>query len=261
MKKVAIVTGGTRGIGFAIAQRMIMAGFVTCIMSRSSEADCAEALSKLRATQSAQPPEVFYMAGGIGVAADREAFVGEVVKRYGRVDVLVNNAGVAPKVRADLLEATEESFDYVTGINLKGTMFMSQLVANQMLSQPAPEEGMRGVIVNISSFSATVSSPNRPEYCVSKAGISMLTRLFADRLASEGIYVYEVQPGVIKTDMTAKVQEKYDRLLAGDQFPIHRWGTPEDVANVVDIFVRGDMRYTTGQVIYVDGGYMNIRSI
>ena len=127
MKKVAIVTGGTRGIGFAIAQRMIKAGFATCIMSRSSEADCAEALSKLRATQSAQPPEVFYMAGGIGVAADREAFVGEVVKRYGRVDVLVNNAGVAPKVRADLLEATEESFDYVTGINLKGTMFMSQL--------------------------------------------------------------------------------------------------------------------------------------
>ena len=152
MRKVAIVTGGTRGIGFAIAQRMIKAGFITCIMSRSAEADCAGALDALRATQAEIAPEVFYMAGGIGVAADREAFVGEVVRRYGRVDVLVNNAGVAPKVRTDLLSATEESFDYVTGINLKGTMFMSQLVANQMLSQPLPDEGMRGVIVNISSF-------------------------------------------------------------------------------------------------------------
>ena len=261
MRKVAIVTGGTRGIGFAIAQQMIKAGFITCIMSRSAEEVCADALNALRATEADVTPEVFYMAGGIGVAADREAFVSEVVRRYGRIDVLVNNAGVAPKVRTDLLSATEESFDYVTGVNLKGTMFMSQLVANQMLAQPLPDEGMRGVIVNISSFSAAVSSPNRPEYCVSKAGISMLTKLFADRLAGEGIYVYEVQPGVIKTDMTAKVQEKYDRLLAGDQFPIHRWGTPEDVANVVKMFVCGNMSYTTGQVIYVDGGFMNIRSI
>lgn len=259
MKKVAIVTGGTRGIGFAIAKKMIGAGFATCIMSRSSEEKCIDALNELRMVK--PDAEVFYMAGGIGAAADREAFVDEVVKHYGRVDVLVNNAGVAPKVRTDLLSATEESFDYVTGVNLKGTMFMSQLVANQMLTQPKPESGMRGVIVNISSFSATVSSPNRPEYCVSKAGISMLTKLFADRLAGDGIYVYEVQPGVIKTDMTSTVQEKYDRLLAGDQFPIHRWGTPEDVANVVDMFVRGNMSYTTGQVIYVDGGYMNIRSI
>ena len=249
MRKVAIVTGGTRGIGFAIAQQMIKAGFITCIMSRSAEEVCADALNALRAPEADVTP------------ADREAFVSEVVRRYGRIDVLVNNAGVAPKVRADLLSATEESFDYVTGVNLKGTMFMSQLVANQMLAQPLPDEGMRGVIVNISSFSATVSSPNRPEYCVSKAGISMLTKLFADRLAGEGIYVYEVQPGVIKTDMTAKVQEKYDRLLAGDQFPIHRWGTPEDVANVVKMFVCGNMSYTTGQVIYVDGGFMNIRSI
>lgn len=259
MNKVAIVTGGTRGIGLAIAKRMVAAGFITCIMSRSPEESCAAALNELRTA--AEAPEVFYMSGGIGVEGDRRAFVDEVVKRYGRIDVLVNNAGVAPKVRADLLETTEESFDYVTGINLKGTMFMTQLVARQMLSQERPESGMRGVIVNISSFSATVSSTNRPEYCVSKAGISMLTRLFADRLAGDGIYVYEVQPGVIRTDMTAKVTEKYNRLLAGDQFPIHRWGEPEDVANVVDMFVRGGMTYTTGQVIYVDGGFMNVRSI
>ena len=125
MRKVAIVTGGTRGIGFAIAQQMIKAGFITCIMSRSAEEVCADALNALRATEADVTPEVFYMAGGIGVAADREAFVSEVVRRYGRIDVLVNNAGVAPKVRADLLSATEESFDYVTGVNLKGTMFMS----------------------------------------------------------------------------------------------------------------------------------------
>ena len=259
MNKVAIVTGGTRGIGFAIASHMIQNGYITCIMSRSSEADCKPALDALRGIR--EGAEVYYVSGGIGVAEDRARFINGVVERYGRIDVLVNNAGVAPKVRMDLLEATEESFDYVTGINLKGTMFMSQLVANQMIRQPLPDAGMRGVIVNISSFSATVSSPNRPEYCVSKAGISMLTKLFADRLAPEGIYVYEVQPGVIKTDMTAKVQEKYDRLLAGDQFPIHRWGMPEDIANAVDVFVSGKLSYTTGQVIYADGGYMNIRSI
>lgn len=256
-KKVAIVTGASRGIGYAIAQNMVRDGYITCIMDMRSEADARENLDALKAKG-----EVFYFCGSTTSAEDRNAFVGEIMKRYGRIDVLVNNAGVAPRVRQDLLSATEESFDFVVGVNVKGTMFLSQAVANEMLKQPIKENGQRAVIVNISSFSATVSSPNRPEYCISKAGVSMLTRLFADRLANDRIFVYEVQPGVIQTDMTSTVQEKYNRLIfEGSEFPIKRWGLPEDVANAVSMFTEGNLTYTTGQVLYVDGGYMNIRNI
>lgn len=255
-RKVAIITGASRGIGYAIATNMLRDGYIVCIMDLRSEEDARDNLDVLR-----QKGEVFYFAGSTTCAADRESFVSEIMARYGRIDVLVNNAGVAPRVRQDLLSATEESFDFVVGVNVKGTMFMSQTVAREMLRQPADENGVRAIIVNISSFSAFVSSPNRPEYCISKAGVSMLTRLFADRLAGDGIYVYEVQPGVIRTDMTSTVQEKYDRLLKGTEFPIHRWGTPEDVANAVSLFTQGQLTYTTGQVIHVDGGYMNIRTI
>ena len=256
-KKVAIVTGASRGIGYAIAKNMVRDGYITCIMDLRSEEDAKENLDALR-----ESGEVFYFCGSTTSADDRNAFVAEIMKRYGRIDVLVNNAGVAPRVRQDLLSATEESFDFVVGVNVKGTMFLSQTVANEMLKQPVKENGVRAIIVNISSFSATVSSPNRPEYCISKAGVSMLTKLFADRLAGEGIFVYEVQPGVIQTDMTSTVQEKYNRLIfEGSEFPIKRWGQPEDVANAVSAFTEGKLTYTTGQVIYVDGGYMNIRSI
>ena len=256
MRKVAIVTGGSRGIGKAIAARLLDLGYAVGIIDLNEESTVAANLEELRARG-----PMFYYRGSTTSAEDRTAFIAEVLKRYGRIDVLVNNAGVAPKVRQDLLCATEESFDFVVGVNVKGTMFMTQAVVNEMLKQPVCEDGIRAVIVNISSFSQFVSSPNRPEYCISKAGVSMLTRLFADRLAGESIYVYEVQPGVIRTDMTAKVQEKYDRLLQGTEFPIHRWGTPEDVANVVALFTDGHMTYTTGQVIHVDGGYMNIRTL
>ena len=257
MRKVAIVTGGNRGIGLAIIRNMVRDGYVACTIGTSDESVCKPAFDEMRA----QGGELFYFRGSIASDADRRAFVEEVVKRYGRVDVLVNNAGVAPKNREDVLVCTEESFDRVVGINVKGTLFMTQLVAREMLRQAPCEGRMRGVIVNISSFSSFVSSPNRAEYCVSKAGVSMLTRLFADRLAGEGIYVYEVQPGVIRTDMTSAVVEKYDRLLAGPQFPIHRWGLPQDVADAVSIFTSGKLAYSTGEVLHVDGGYMNIRSI
>ena len=176
--------------------------------------------------------------------------VDEVAARHGRIDVLVNNAGVAPKERSDLLQMTEESFDYVVGTNTKGHMFMTQAVARRMIQARTP-----GIIVNISSCSAEVSSVNRGEYCVSKAGISMLTRLFADRLAGEGIRVYEVRPGVIQTDMTAAVQEKYNRLIEAGAFPIARWGQPEDVARAVRAFCSDDFAYTTGNYIDVDGGF------
>lgn len=256
MTKVAIVTGGSRGIGQAIAAKLLKLEYKVCILDLNPEEKVAEQLNELKALG-----DMYYYQGSTTSEDDRKAFIAEVLRRYGRIDVLVNNAGVAPKVRQDLLSATEESFDFVVGVNVKGTMFMTQAVVNEMLKQPVREDGIRSVIVNISSFSQFVSSPNRPEYCISKAGVSMLTRLFADRLAPESIFVYEVQPGVIKTDMTATVQEKYDRLLQGTEFPIHRWGTPEDVANVVTLFTEGKMTYTTGQVIHVDGGYMNIRTI
>ncbi len=256
MKQVAVISGGSRGIGLAISNYMINDGFITCVIGQREESLCAQAFAPLK-----EKGELNYFQGNVAVEKDRRAFVDSVVKRYGRIDVLVNNAGVAPKVRMDLLATTEESFDHVMSVNLKGTMFLTQAVANVMVGQPKRDGLVKGVIVNMSSFSAWVSSPNRAEYCVSKAGISMLTKLYADRLAREGIYVYEVQPGIIRTDMTSAVADKYDRLLSQGQFPIARWGTPEDVANVVSLLVKGNMSYTTGQVIHVDGGYADVRSL
>ncbi len=256
MNRIAIVTGGGRGIGLGISEALAKAGYTVCLMGSSDEERYFGALEKLRSYGN----EVFYFKGSISESDDRKAFVDSVTEKYGKIDLLVNNAGVAPKVRLDILETTEESFDHVIGVNLKGTMFLTQLVANRMIKQEETG-GKKGTIINISSFSSSVSSPNRAEYCVSKAGISMLTKLFADRLAPENIYVYEIQPGIIRTDMTSKVTEKYDRLLAGPDFPIHRWGTPEDIANAVMVFAEGKITYTTGQILHIDGGYMNVRSI
>lgn len=256
MNMVAIVTGGGRGIGFGVSKALSKAGYTVCLIGQSEEERYKYALDELRSFGN----EVFYFQGSISEDKDRRAFVDAVYKKYGRIDLLVNNAGVAPKVRLDILETTEESFDYVVGINLKGTMFLTQSVANIMVNQEETD-GKKGTIINISSFSSTVSSPNRAEYCISKAGISMLTKLYADRLSKENIFVYEIQPGIIRTDMTSKVTEKYDRLLMGSEFPIHRWGTPEDIANAVMVFAKGEITYTTGQVLHIDGGYINVRSI
>jgi NAD(P)-dependent dehydrogenase (short-subunit alcohol dehydrogenase family) len=168
--------------------------------------------------------------------------------------VLVNNAGIAPASRADLLDMSEESFDLVLGVNAKANMFLTQMVARQMLKQPV-EGKKRGTIINISSCSAVVSSVNRGEYCVSKAAVSMLTLLFADRLAPEGILVHEIRPGVIATDMTSTVKEKYNRLIEEGAFPLARWGSPEDIAGAVSAFAGDDFLYTTGNFIDVDGGF------
>ena len=256
MSKIAIVTGGSRGIGHAISKALLQNGFTVCILGQRSEADCVKALSELRAHGT-----VAYYQGSIAEDADRRRLIDSIIGKYGRIDVLINNAGIAPNVRADILEMTEASYDRVVDTNLKGTMMLTQLAANAMLQQAQIEGSLRGVIVNISSFSAEVASINRGEYCISKAGLSMVTKLFAKRLAGDGILVYEIRPGIIETDMTAGVKEKYDNLLAGDAFTIHRWGQPEDVANAVLPLVRGELRYTTGQVINVDGGYMDVRSI
>lgn len=250
MKKTAVITGGSKGIGYAVAMGLGLDGFRVVLMARNSAESCRENLEAL----TAQGIEYLYVQGDIAVTGDRQRLVDQAVAQFGGIHVLVNNAGVAPQVRTDLLEMTEESFDRVIGINTKGNMFLTQAVVKQMLKQPM-EGKKRGTVINISSCSAEVSSTGRGEYCVSKAGVAMLTTLYADRLAGEGILVHEVRPGVIATDMTSTVQEKYDRLFESGAFPIARWGTPEDVANAVSVFAGDDFLYTTGNYIDVDGGF------
>ena len=250
MKKTAVVTGSSRGIGYAIARQLGLDGFNVVIVATGSREKNIDAIRRLEE----EGITVGYVQANVADHDDRLRIVSEAVRLFGRIDVLVNNAGVAPLVRADLLEMSEESFDRVIGINTKGNMFLTQAVARQMISQE-PIDKRKGVIVNISSCSSVVSSTSRGEYCVSKAGISMLTTLYADRLASEGILVHEVRPGVIATDMTSTVQAKYDRLIEDGLFPIARWGTPEDVAGAVSALVSDKFLYTTGNYIDVDGGF------
>jgi 3-oxoacyl-[acyl-carrier protein] reductase len=250
VKKTAVVTGGSRGIGLGIVKQLGADGFSVVIMSSGPEEKYRGTLDELKKRN----VDYLYVQGDIAKHSDRVKCVDMAVARYGRIDVLVNNAGVAPKERVDILDMTEESYDYVMNINTKGTMFMTQYAAKRMMIQE-PVNGVRGIIINISSISAEVSSVNRGEYCISKAGISMLTKLYADRLAPEGIYVYEIRPGIIETDMTAKVKDKYDRMFQEGICPINRWGTPEDVGLAVSALCSGKFRYTTGQCIYVDGGF------
>lgn len=234
--KVAIVTGAASGIGLAIARKLLDNGVCVVGMSR-------------RETMEDLDEGFTYVSGDVSSSADRSRLVNVTLEKYGKVDILVNVAGVAPKVRADLLEMTEESYDYVMNINTKGTLFLTQLVAKEMIKNGS------GSIVNISSLSAYTSSVNRGEYCISKAGASMVTTLFADRLAEYGIMVNEVRPGIIATDMTSKVQEKYDNLIEGGLLPIKRWGQPEDIACAVLALCNGSLPYMTGQSINIDGGF------
>lgn len=246
--KVAIVTGALGGIGKASALALLKRGFTVVGMGRSDGGDLSEF----------EGFDFTYVSGDISSADDRKMLF-ETAAAKGRISVLVNVAGVAPRVRRDILEMTEESYDTVMGINTKGTLFLTQLVANHMLENEA-KMGIRGYIVNVSSCSAYTSSPSRGEYCISKAGVSMITKLFADRLSGEGILVNEICPGIIETGMTAAVKEKYDRLIESGLVPLGRWGTPEDVAKAVLTLCDGTFGYTTGASLIVDGG-MHIRSL
>lgn len=249
MKKVAIVTGGARGIGLGHVKQLVKDGFAVVATDIVPAAEYKAVFDEIRKND-----EVIYMESDVSAAADRKQCVEETVKKFGRIDVLVNNAGVAPLVRTDLLEVSEESWDRVLGINVKGAMFLTQLVAKQMQTQE-PINGMRGIVIFTGSLSSYVSSSNRVEYCVSKAGVSMLTKVYGERLAQDQIFVYEVRPGVIDTNMTRVVHEKYTKLIAAGEFPIDRWGQPEDVALAVSMLCEGKLIYTTGQVINVDGAY------
>ena len=249
-KRVALVTGGTRGIGFGISKRLAEDGFSLAVNGRREEADVTKTLDELRAIGA----DVLYCRADVADSAGRKQMVDDIRMRFGRLDVLVNNAGVAPSERADILDAGEESFDRLISINLKGPYFLTQLVANWMAEQYRTDNNFRGSIINVSSISATVVSVNRGDYCISKAGIAMATQLWAARMAEFGVSVYEVRPGVIKTDMTAGVTEKYDKLIAEGLTVEPRWGTPEDVGRAVAVLARGELSYATGSLLMVDGG-------
>lgn len=253
MKKVALVTGGSRGIGLGIARALAQAGFDLAINGVREESAVEEALSELRGMGA----DVIYCRGDVSLSESRQQIIDQIRSHFGRLNVLVNNAGVAPKERKDILEATEESFDYVLNTNLKSSYFLSQAAANWMIEQKNNNPEFEGAIINVSSISATAVSVNRGEYCIAKAGMSMATQLFAARLGDYDIPVYEVRPGIIATDMTAKVTEKYDKLIAEGLTVQRRWGLPEDVGKAVVALSAGSFPYSTGQVIMVDGG-MNI---
>ena len=238
--KTALVTGVAGGIGFATAKKLLQNGIAVVGM------DVADAGAK------ELEGDFTYFKGALSDSASRKHYIETAMEKYGKIVILVNVAGVAPRVRADLLEMTEESYDFVMNINTKGTLFLTQAVANIMKNN---EGENKGYIVNIASMSAYTSSVNRGEYCISKAGVSMVTALFADRLAEYGIPVNEIRPGIIATGMTDKVKEKYDSLIDGGLLPIKRWGLPEDVANAVWTLCNGSLPYVTGQSIDVDGGF------
>ena len=253
-QKTALITGASRGIGRGIAIELGRIGCRVAINYAGNAAAAAEALGLVRAAGG----DGFVVQGDVAVPSDRERLVAQALAEFGRLDLLVNNAGVAPKVRADLLEAGEESFDRLFAINLKGPFFLSQLVAKQMLGQERDAEGFRGRIVNITSISVYTASINRGDYCMVKAGLAMMTKLFAERLANDGINVYEIRPGVIATDMTGGVKEKYDKLILHDErgiTPIRRWGRPEDIGRAVRAIMEDRFPFSTGAVFDVDGGF------
>lgn len=251
-RPVALITGGTRGIGFGCACSLAREGFDLAVNGVRSEEKVADALDELRSLG----VDVIYCRGDIGSPEDRGVILESVRDHFGRLNVLINNAAIAPRERKDILEASEESFDSVLNVNLKGAYFLTQASANWMVEQKAKDPHFQASIINVTSISATVVSVNRGEYCVAKAGLSMATQLFAARLGEFDIPVFEIRPGVTQTDMTSApaVREKYDKLIAEGLTVQKRWAFPEDVGKAAAALARGDFPYSTGQVILVDGG-------
>ena len=250
MSESALVTGGTRGIGLAVARALAQDGWSLALCGIRPELDVAGVLEELRR----HSPAVHYTPADVARPDDRARLVADVRSRFGAANALVNNAGRAPRVRADLLEATEENFEALLRTNLQGPYFLTQAIARDQLDRRRGDPDFGASIIFITSVSADMASVNRGDYCVSKAGLSMTARLFAARLAADGIPVYEVRPGIIATDMTAPVRDAYDRRIADGLVPARRWGQPDDVGRVVAALARGDLPYATGSVIHVDGG-------
>ncbi|MEE1320546.1 MAG: 3-ketoacyl-ACP reductase [Acutalibacteraceae bacterium] len=244
---VAVVTGGSRGIGKGIAEALLDKGFTVIVTARNKGTEIEE-------LEKAYNEKVYFVPCDISRDEDRKNLLSFVKENFGKLDLLVNNAGVAPRERKDILEITPEDFDYLTDINLKGTFFVTQELTPLLI------QNEKSRIVNISSMSAYTASVNRGEYCISKAGISMITKLFAAKLAEYGVSVIEIRPGIIETDMTSKVKEKYEKLIAEGITPIKRMGTPDDVAKCVISVAEGNLDFCTGTVIDCDGGF-NVRHL
>jgi 3-oxoacyl-[acyl-carrier protein] reductase len=250
MKRVALVTGGGRGIGFGICRALAAEGWDLAFSGVRAAEQVGEAVDTLHGLGA----EVLYCRADVGDPDARAAMLKSIRDRFGRLDALANNVGIAPPLRADLLEATEASYETVMRTNLQGPYFLTQAAARWFIEQKQADPAYRGCIVNVSSVSATVASVNRGAYCLSKAGVSMATQLWATRLGEFDIPVYEVRPGIVRTDMTIGVTEKYDRLIANGLLVQARWGTPEDIGRAVAMLLRGDLPYATGQVLQIDGG-------
>ena len=250
MDRVALITGGTRGIGLGIARALAADGWDLLLTGLRPESDVTAVVDEMRRGGG----HAEYVAADIADPSARASLVEHVRRRFGTVTALVNNAGRAPRVRADLLEATEESFEELVRTNLQGPYFLTQALARTMLDRRTRDPEFTPSIVFVTSVSAEMASPNRGEYCVSKAGLAMTVQLFAARLAAHGIPVYEVRPGIIATDMTAGVRDTYDRRIADGLVPENRWGQPEDIGRAVAALLRGDVPYATGTILRIDGG-------
>ena len=259
--KVALVTGAARGIGRGISLELAENGFdIAGVDVLAVAGNAQKGMLEVKQKIEKLGRQFLPVRSDIADLDAHKTIVQETLDMFGRIDVLVNNAGVAPEKREDILKAAPDSYDRVLSINARGTFFLTQLVARRMIEQAERAADRRSCIIFISSISAYVSSPSRAEYCISKAAVSMIAKLFADRLAEYNINVYEVRPGIIRTDMTAPVKEKYDKLIAEGLVPQGRWGSPEDVARAVNALARGDFTYSTGLVVEVSGG-MNIQHL
>lgn len=250
MRPVALITGGSRGIGLGISTALAQAGYDIAICAYRPASDCQDTLAALES----HGGRVLYIQADISRTDTHPRILDAVRNGFGALHVLVNNAGVAPTVRGDLLDASEESFDRLLSVNLRGPFFLTRLMANYMVEQKKSDPAFTGCIQFVTSISATVVSTSRGDYCISKAGLAMAAQLFAVRMAEFGIPCYEIRPGVIRTDMTSGVVEKYDKLIAGGLTLEPRWGTPEDIGRCSAMLARGDLPYATGQVLHIDGG-------
>lgn len=253
---VVLVTGSSRGLGRGVAESLAASGYSVAIHYASNVEAARETLESCRKLATSSAQEFAIVGGNVGLAEDRERLFAETLDALGHIDALVNNAGIAPRIRADLPEATEEIFDEVIAINLKGPYFLSQLAARYWMANPGKSRLSSGYkLIFVGSLSAYTASINRGEYCISKAGLAMANQLWAARLAPEGVQVVELRPGIMATDMTAGVKEKYDALLAEGLVPQQRWGSPDDLGRAVRSILDGDFPFTTGDAINVDGGF------
>ncbi len=256
-KPVAVITGASRGIGRSVAIGLAAEGYDIAAIARSTDSEGMEFLG----TEVAKTGSQFFPVGlDISCTACHDEVVSNILGRYGRIDILVNNAGVAPLQRDDVLDMSEESYDRLMNINLKGPVFFAQKVAKEMLWLKDHIESYKPIIIFITSVSAVLTSTNRAEYCISKAGLSMASSIFADRLSSEEILVFELRPGIIETDMTAKIKDKYDKLIHEGLVPQKRWGIPSDISKAVASLARGDWSFSTGTVFEISGG-LNIHRL